>query len=131
MNKLRNLIPLFLCLYLLGVISIQCSRNTSTMYPTNASIPGDYLYKKQMDYKKKFGSIPDQIDTVLYFNKLKIRYQNGKLAEIGNVAKRKLLRPTGYWFLYDNHGDLEYILKYSKNKVDSFYRPYGIINENW
>lgn len=45
------------------------------MYPTNAPIQGDYLYEKQMDYKEKFGNIPDQIDTVLYLNRLKIRYQ--------------------------------------------------------
>ncbi len=40
-------------------------------------------------------------------------------------------KPIGYWFVFKDSLELEYIFKYSAYKIDSFYHPFSLVNHRW
>lgn len=113
-------------LFLFAILSL-CSCNR---YYLNSiySIPSKQLYKKQQCYTRRYGYINSLTDTTVDKRGLRRIYKEGILQSIGRTKNEV---PIGYWFIFKDSMDLEYILKYDLNKIDSFYHPFAIVNQKW
>jgi len=67
-------------------------------------------------------------DTTIKDGELCIIYKSGVLNKIGKMDDNK---PIGYWFVFKDSLELEYIFKYSAYKIDSFYHPFSLVNHRW
>lgn len=102
-----------------------CNRHyVNSTYP----IPSKQLFKKQLHYKNKYGYIDTFGDTTINDGELCKIYKRGVLNKIGKIDIDK---PIGYWFVFKDSLELEYIVRYSANKIDSFYHPFSIVQQRW
>jgi hypothetical protein len=67
-------------------------------------------------------------DTTIKDGELYRVYREGVLNKIGMVDDNK---PVGYWFIFKDSLELEYIFRYSPYKIDSFYHPFSIVHHRW
>jgi hypothetical protein len=108
------------------IISLLSCRQSfvNSIYP----IPSKQLFKKQLYYEKKYGYISSQSDTVFIDGELCKFYKKGVLSKIGKVIQNK---QVGYWYIFRDSLQLEFILKFNSNTIDSFYHPFSIVNKSW
>jgi hypothetical protein len=114
----------FIIAYLIFFL-FSCNQNyVKSIYP----IPSKKLFKKQLYYEVKYGYISTLADTTIKDAELCRVYRRGALNKIGKVDDGN---PVGYWFIFKDSLELEYILRYDINKIDSFYHPFSIVNQSW
>jgi len=80
-------------------------------------------------YTNKYGHLAIKADTTIYTGKLCRVYSAGTLQKIGGLHNN---RRRGYWFVFDNSLQTDYVLKYRHNNIiDSFDHPFSIIDRPW
>ena len=112
-------------LILVVLAILGCNQNyIKSIYP----IPSRKLFKRENYYINSYGSINTAKDTIIIRKKLYRAYSNGRLKKIGKLDDGK---PVAYWYFFNDSLNLEYILNYRPNSVDSFNHPFSIIQKSW
>jgi hypothetical protein len=102
-----------------------CNNNyVKSIYP----VPSKKLFKKLFYYQNKYGYIGTLRDTIIIEKKLCRIYSGGILKEIGGLNTQNRM---GYWFIFKDSLNTEYILNYDTDKSDSFYHPFAIVQQKW
>jgi hypothetical protein len=104
---------------------LSCTQSyVKSIYP----IPSKKLSKKKSYYTDKYGYISMLADTTFNDGQLCRIFRRGILQKIGPLHDKN---PVGYWFIFKDSLELEYIIKHDTNKTDSFYHPFSIVHQRW